>query len=89
MTQTSAQALAPRVRVNAIGPGPTLQGARQNAEQFAQQRANTVLGRGSNPSDITATLGYFLDAPGVTGQLICADGGQHLGWQTPDILGVE
>ncbi|MGH1416489.1 MAG: SDR family oxidoreductase [Pelagimonas sp.] len=89
LTQTSAQALAPRVRVNAIGPGPTLQGARQNAEQFAQQRANTVLGRGSNPSDITATLGYFLDAPGVTGQLICADGGQHLGWQTPDILGVE
>lgn len=89
MTQTTARALAPAIRVNAIGPGPTLKGGRQSAEHFAAQRANTVLGRGSNASDITAALGYFLDAPGVTGQLICADGGQHLGWQTPDVLGVE
>ncbi len=89
LTQTSAQALAPRVRVNAIGPGPTLQGARQSAEHFDNQRANTVLKRGSNPADIAAALGYFLDAPSVTGQLLCTDGGQHLGWQTPDIQGVE
>jgi NAD(P)-dependent dehydrogenase (short-subunit alcohol dehydrogenase family) len=89
LTQTSAQALAPRIRVNAIGPGPTLQGARQSAQHFADQRAATVLGRGANLSDITAALGYFLDAPAVTGQLLCIDGGQHLGWQTPDVLGVE
>ena len=89
LTQTSAQALAPRIRVNAIGPGPTLQGARQSAEHVANQRAATVLGRGANPSDITAALCYFLDAPAVTGQLLCIDGGQHLGWQTPDVLGVE
>lgn len=89
LTQTTAQALAPAIRVNAIGPGPTLQGGRQSAAHFARQRENTVLGRGANPSDITAALGYFLDAPAVTGQLLCVDGGQHLGWQTPDILGVE
>lgn len=89
LTQTAAQGLAPAIRVNAIGPGPTLQGARQSAQHFASQRANTVLGRGANPSDITAALGYFLDAPGVTGQLLCVDGGQHLGWKTPDVLGVE
>lgn len=89
LTQTSAQALAPRIRVNAIGPGPTLQGARQSERHFADQRAATVLGRGANPDDITAALGYFLDAPAVTGQLLCVDGGQHLGWQTPDVLGVE
>jgi NAD(P)-dependent dehydrogenase (short-subunit alcohol dehydrogenase family) len=89
MTQTTAQALAPFIRVNAIGPGPTLQGGRQSAEHFARQRASTVLNRGSNPEDITAALGYFLDAPAVTGQLLCVDGGQHLGWQTPDVLGVE
>ncbi|MCD1626236.1 SDR family oxidoreductase [Seohaeicola saemankumensis] len=89
LTQTSAQALAPRIRVNAIGPGPTLQGARQSAQHFADQRAATILGRGANPQDITAALGYFLDAPTITGQLICVDGGQHLGWQTPDVLGVE
>jgi len=88
-TQTAAQGLAPHVRVNAIGPGPTLQGARQSAQHFADQRQATVLGRGANPSDITAALGYFLDAPAVTGQLLCVDGGQHLGWQTPDVLGVE
>ncbi|MEM5476336.1 SDR family oxidoreductase [Pacificibacter sp. AS14] len=84
-TQTAARALAPRVRVNAIGPGPTLQGTHQTAEAFAQQRRATVLGRGSNPDDINAALGYFWDAHSVTGQLICTDGGQHLGWQTVDV----
>lgn len=89
MTQTTARALAPAIRVNGIGPGPTLQGGRQSAEHFAAQRTNTVLGRGSDPSDITAALGYFLDAPAITGQMLCVDGGQHLGWQTPDVFGVE
>ncbi|MBW4707207.1 SDR family oxidoreductase [Roseobacter sp. YSTF-M11] len=89
MTRTTAQALAPVIRVNGIGPGPTLQGGRQSAEHFAKQRASTTLERGSNPQDMTAALGYFLDAPAVTGQLLCVDGGQHLGWQTPDVLGVE
>ena len=89
MTQTTAQALAPAIRVNAIGPGPTLRGGRQSEAHFAAQRAGTITGRGANPDDITAALGYFLDAPAVTGQLLCIDGGQHLGWQTPDILGVE
>ncbi|MEM9854928.1 MAG: SDR family oxidoreductase [Pseudomonadota bacterium] len=89
LTQTAAQALAPRIRVNAIGPGPTLQGHRQSADHFARQRAATVLGRGAHPADINAALGYFLDAPAVTGQLLCVDGGQHLAWETPDVLGLE
>lgn len=89
LTQTAAQALAPQIRVNAIGPGPTLQGSRQSLDHFTKQRANTVLKRGANPGDITAALGYFLDSPAVTGQLLCVDGGQHLGWRTPDVLGVE
>lgn len=89
MTQTMAQALAPAIRVNGIGPGPTLQGANQTAEQFARQRSATVLGRGANPNDITAALGYFLDSPAVTGQMLAVDGGQHLAWETPDVLGVE
>jgi len=89
LTQTSARALAPSIRVNAIGPGPTLQGGRQSADHFAKQRAATVLERGANPADIVAALGYFLDAPAITGQLLCVDGGQHLTWQTPDVLGVE
>ena len=89
LTQTAAQGLAPQIRVNAIGPGPTLQGGRQSDSHFARQRAATVLGRGANPADITAALGFFLDSPAVTGQILCIDGGQHLGWKTPDVLGVE
>lgn len=89
LTRTAAQGLAPQVRVNAIGPGPTLQGGRQDAAAFARQRAATVLERGADPEDICAALGYLLTAKGVTGQLICVDGGQHLGWQTPDVTDVE
>ncbi len=89
LTQTSAQALGPKVRVNAIGPGPTMQGVRQSREHFANQRAATVLERGADPEGITRALGFFLDADDVTGELICIDGGQHLAWQTPDVQGVE
>ena len=89
LTRTSAQALAPAIRVNAIGPGPTLQGSRQSAEHYAKQRAATLLERGANPADITAALAYFLDAPATTGQVLCVDGGQHLAWETPDVVGVE
>lgn len=89
LTRTSAQALAPAIRVNAIGPGPTMRGARQTQDHFDRQRAATILRRGADADDVTAALGYLLDAKAVTGQLICVDGGQHLGWQTPDIQGVE
>ncbi len=89
LTRTTAQALAPHIRVNAIGPGPTVQGSRQSETHFARQRAATLLQRGANLTDITAALGFFLDSPAVTGQLIAVDGGQHLAWQTPDVLGVE
>lgn len=89
LTRTAAQGLAPNVRVNGIGPGPTLQGHRQSKSHFDRQRAATVLKRGANPADITAALGYFLDAPAVTGQMLAVDGGQHLAWETPDVLGVE
>jgi NAD(P)-dependent dehydrogenase (short-subunit alcohol dehydrogenase family) len=89
LTQTSAQALAPHVRVNAIGPGPTMQGTRQSPGHFARQREATILQRGAGPADIVAALGFFLDSPAVTGQMIAVDGGQHLAWATPDVIGVE
>ena len=89
LTRTSAQALAPHIRVNAIGPGPTVQGARQTKSHFEQQRRATILQRGSSPEDIVAALNYFLSAPAVTGQMLLTDGGQHLVWQTQDVLGVE
>ncbi len=88
-TQTAAQGLAPDIRVNGIGPGPTMQGGRQTAEHFAAQRAATILGRGASPEEICRALAFILDSPGLTGQLLCIDGGQHLAWATPDVLGVE
>ncbi len=89
LTKTMAQALAPQIRVNAIAPGTTLIGARQSQDHFDAQRKNSILERGANADDITAALNYFLKAKSVTGQMIAVDGGQHLGWKTPDIRGVE
>ena len=89
LTQMSAQALAPKVRVNAIGPGPTLKGHRQKDNHFRKQRKNTILQRGSSATEISDALIFILKSSSMTGQLICIDGGQHLAWKTADILGLE
>ncbi|MDX2225340.1 MAG: SDR family oxidoreductase [Rhodospirillaceae bacterium] len=90
LTQTLALALAPRIRVNAIGPGPVLPSPRQNAEQFAAQARATPLGRGATPGEICDAARYILAAPAMTGQMIALDGGQHLGWgQVPRGAPVE
>ncbi len=80
LTRTLALALAPRVRVNGIGPGPALPSARQSAEQFARQCASVPLGRGTSPEEICRAVQFLLAAGSVTGQMIALDGGQHLGW---------
>lgn len=80
LTRTLALALAPRIRVNGIGPGPTLPSARQSAEQFARQCASVPLGRGTSPDEICQAIQFLLAAGSVTGQMIALDGGQHLGW---------
>lgn len=85
LTVTLAQALAPRVRVNAVGPGPTIINARQSQADFARQREATILGRGAEPQDVCDAVRYLLEAPSTTGQMLAVDGGQHLIWQTPDV----
>lgn len=80
LTQTLALALAPQVRVNAVGPGPTLPSPRQTAEQFARQWSGLPLARPVAPEEIAAAVRFLLDAPSVTGQMIAVDGGQHLRW---------
>jgi NAD(P)-dependent dehydrogenase (short-subunit alcohol dehydrogenase family) len=84
-TATLAQALAPRVRVNAVAPGPTLKSARQDAAGFARQAAAVPLGHGPTPQEIAAAVLYLAGARSVTGQTIAVDGGQHLSWRTPDV----
>jgi NAD(P)-dependent dehydrogenase (short-subunit alcohol dehydrogenase family) len=81
LTQSMALALAPRIRVNAIGPGPALPNSRQSAEQFARQSASVPLGRGTSPDEIARAALAILALPAMTGQMLALDGGQHLQWQ--------
>jgi len=85
LTVTLAQALAPKVRVNAVGPGPTMINARQSHADFDRQREATILGHGADPQDVCSAVRYLLTASSVTGQMIAVDGGQHLIWQTADV----
>jgi NAD(P)-dependent dehydrogenase (short-subunit alcohol dehydrogenase family) len=82
LTRTMALALAPRVRVNAIGPGPTLPSPRQTVEQFARQAGSVPLGHGSSPAEVAAAVVAILGLPAMTGQMIALDGGQHLQWSS-------
>jgi len=88
-TVTLAQALAPKLRVNAVAPGPTLPSPRQSAGQFAEQAGLVPLQRGPSPEDIAAAVVYLAGARSVTGTVIAVDGGQHLSWRTPDSDGAE
>jgi NAD(P)-dependent dehydrogenase (short-subunit alcohol dehydrogenase family) len=87
-TQTLAQALAPRIRVNAIGPGPTAISSRQSPDDFARQSAAVPLKHGPRLEEFGRTIRFLVDTPSMTGQLICLDGGQHLAWETADVVGV-
>ena len=88
-TVTLAQALAPRVRVNAVAPGPTLASARQDPAAFARQAGTLPLNRGPSPEDVAEAVLYLARASSVTGQTIAVDGGQHLAWRTADAADIE
>jgi NAD(P)-dependent dehydrogenase (short-subunit alcohol dehydrogenase family) len=83
-TVTLAQALAPKVRVNAVAPGPTLPSPRQTDAQFAAQAASLPLRKGPTPDEVAAAVLYLARASSVTGVTIAVDGGQHIAWRTPD-----
>lgn len=83
LTRTLAMALAPRIRVNAIGPGPTLKSERQTDEHFSAQCGRVPLRRGTTPGEICDCVRFILGAPALTGQMIALDGGEHLGWAQP------
>jgi NAD(P)-dependent dehydrogenase (short-subunit alcohol dehydrogenase family) len=88
-TTTLAQALAPRIRVNAVAPGPTLPSSRQDAQAFASQVHALPLARGPTPQEIADAVLYLASAASVTGATIAVDGGQHLAWRTTDATEVE
>ena len=84
-TRMSAQCLAPRIRVNALAPGPTLPAPRQSQTDFDAQVKSTLLGRSAKPEDFAKAILYFVDNPSITGQILALDGGQHLAWETTDL----
>ena len=85
-TQTMAQAFAPRIRVNGIGPGPALANERQKAAAFTSEAKAILLQEPVALAAIADAMAYLLRADSVTGQMLAVDGGQHLAWQTPDVL---
>jgi NAD(P)-dependent dehydrogenase (short-subunit alcohol dehydrogenase family) len=80
-TTTLAQALAPRVRVNAVAPGPVLPNTRQDADAFAKLSRAMPLGRGPTPEEIADAVLFLASARSVTGETIAVDGGQRLSWR--------
>ena len=87
-TRTMAQSFAPRVRVNAIGPGPSLPNERQDDAAFQAQVDGLILRRGPGLEEFGRTVRFLFDTPSITGQMIALDGGQHLAWETPDVGGI-
>ena len=85
-TRTLAQALAPRIRVNAVGPGPTYPSLREGEAGLEHEAAGTLLGRAVSGEEIAEAVLFLARAKSVTGQIVCVDAGQHLGWRTPDIV---
>ena len=88
-TITMAQAFAPKTRVNAIGPGPVFPNAYDGEAGFAEESAAVPLKRAASIEGICDAVVYLANARSVTGQLIAVDGGQHISWQTPDVLALN
>jgi NAD(P)-dependent dehydrogenase (short-subunit alcohol dehydrogenase family) len=84
-TQTMAQSFAPAIRVNAIGPGPTIPSVRQTQEDFQKQIDGLIMKAGPGLDEFGRTIRFLFDTPSITGQMIALDGGQHLRWETPDV----
>jgi NAD(P)-dependent dehydrogenase (short-subunit alcohol dehydrogenase family) len=83
LTRALAPALAPTIRINAIGPGPALPSQYQTRESYQRLCKTMPLQRGTSPAEIARAIRFLIDAPAMTGQMIALDGGQHLGWMLP------
>ncbi len=88
-TKTMAQSLGPKIRVNGIGPGPTLPNKRQSEADFDKQVRQLLLKEAPDLAEFGETIAWMWKTQSVTGQLVMLDGGQHLAWETPDVNGIK
>jgi NAD(P)-dependent dehydrogenase (short-subunit alcohol dehydrogenase family) len=86
-TQVLAQAFAPGIRVNAIGPGPTFPSEAEGEPGLAREVAGIPLRRRVDPADFGRAIRFLVETRSMTGQMLALDSGQHLGWKTPDVTG--
>ncbi len=86
LTKTAAMKLAPKIRVNAVSPGPTLKNKRQSEKHFKKQWKSTILKKKVDTKNISSAVKFLIDNNDITGQIINVDSGQRLAWQTPDII---
>lgn len=84
-TKTMAQAFAPRIRVNGVGPGPVFPNAALGAREFEQEAEGVPLGHAASVEGVVDAVMFLVKASSVTGQMIAVDSGQHLAWKTPDV----
>jgi enoyl-[acyl-carrier-protein] reductase (NADH) len=89
LTKTSAMRLAPKIRVNAIAPGPVIKNSRQSESHFKKQYQNTLLKKQVNKKEIFSACKFFIENQSITGQSIAVDSGQSLNWQTKDLINVH
>lgn len=80
LTQTLALSLSPNIRVNAIGPGPTIKSKMQTTKKFKDQYQRMPLAVHVTLEEISQFINLIINSPSLTGQMIALDGGQHLGW---------
>lgn len=84
-TRTMAQAYAPRIRVNAVGPGPVFPNEALGDREFEIEARGVPLGHAADVSGVVDAVVFLSKAKSVTGQMIAVDSGQHLAWRTPDV----
>ena len=89
LTKTAAMKLAPKIRVNAVSPGPTLKNKRQSEKHFKKQWKATILEKKVDTKNVSSTVKFLIDNNNITGQIINVDSGQRLAWQTPDIINIK
>lgn len=78
LTKMTAKVLAPKIRVNGIGPGLILPPPGEDQEYLKHRSKAIPLQRIGSPEEIFAAIAYFLENPFITGQLLYIDGGEHL-----------